>query len=80
MYTRICTAESFPCPPEPITTLLISYTPVRNKKFFCFFFLMKGCDGVIRCIWGCPKYDTASQVKCEMLAEEKKVCRVVGKS
>lgn len=24
---------------------------------------MKGCDGDIRCIGGCPKYDTASQVK-----------------
>ena len=26
-------AESICCPPETITTLLISYTPMQNKKF-----------------------------------------------
>ena len=33
MDTCICMAESLCCPPETITTLLISYTPVENKKF-----------------------------------------------
>ena len=28
----ICTAESLCCSPETITTLLISYTPIQNKK------------------------------------------------
>ena len=32
MGTCICMAESLHCPPETITTLLIGYTPVRNKK------------------------------------------------
>ena len=31
--TCICVAESLRCPPETITTLLISYTPTQNKKF-----------------------------------------------
>ena len=26
-------AESLCCPPETITTLLISYTPIKNKQF-----------------------------------------------
>ena len=30
MNTRICMAESPPCSPETITTLLISYTPIQN--------------------------------------------------
>ena len=34
MDTRTCMAESLCCPPETITTLLISYTPMKNKKFF----------------------------------------------
>ena len=29
-----CIAELFYCPPETITTLLINYTPIQNKKFF----------------------------------------------
>ena len=29
----ICMAESLCCPPETITTLLIGYTPIQNKKF-----------------------------------------------
>ena len=33
MDTRICMAESLCCPPEAIITLLISYTPIQNKKF-----------------------------------------------
>ena len=33
MYICICTAESFRCPPETTTTLLISYIPTQNKKF-----------------------------------------------
>ena len=33
MDTCICMTESLYCPPETITTLLISYTPIRNKKF-----------------------------------------------
>ena len=37
IYTYIrsppCTAESLCCSPEPITTLLIGYTPIQNKKF-----------------------------------------------
>jgi len=34
----ICMAESLCCPRETITTLLIGYTPIQNKKFFFFFF------------------------------------------
>ena len=33
MDTCICVAESLRCSPEAITTLLISYTPIQNKKF-----------------------------------------------
>ena len=29
----IGTAKSLCCPPETITILLISYTPIQNKKF-----------------------------------------------
>ena len=32
MDTRICMAESLCCSPETITALLISYTPIENKK------------------------------------------------
>ena len=31
--TCICMVESLHCPPETITTLLISYTPIQHKKF-----------------------------------------------
>ena len=31
--TCICMAEPVCCSPETITTLLISYTPIPNKKF-----------------------------------------------
>ena len=31
--TCICVAESIHCSPETVTTLLIGYTPVQNKKF-----------------------------------------------
>ena len=30
----LCMTESLCCSPETITTLLISYTPIQNKKFF----------------------------------------------
>jgi len=33
MDTYICMAESLCCSPETITTLLIDYTPIQNKKF-----------------------------------------------
>ena len=33
MDTCVCMAESLHCLPETITTLLIGYTPVQNKKF-----------------------------------------------
>ena len=33
MDTCTCMAESFLCSPETITTLLIGYTPIQNKKF-----------------------------------------------
>ena len=32
MDTSICMAESLCCSPETTTTLLISYTPIQNKK------------------------------------------------
>jgi len=32
MNTCMCMAESFYCPPETITTLLIGYFPIQNKK------------------------------------------------
>ena len=34
MDTCVCMAESLPCSPETITTLLIGYNPIQNKKFF----------------------------------------------
>ena len=33
MDTCICMAKSLFCLPETVTTLLISYTPIQNKKF-----------------------------------------------
>ena len=33
MDTCICMAESFFCSTETITTLLIGYNPIQNKKF-----------------------------------------------
>ena len=33
MDTCICMAESLHWPPEAITTLLIGYTPIQNKRF-----------------------------------------------
>ena len=32
MDTGICMAESLPCSPETITTLLISSTPIKKKQ------------------------------------------------
>ena len=32
MDTCICMAESLHCSPETITTLLIGYSPIQNKK------------------------------------------------
>ena len=32
METRICMADSLCCPPETITTLLISYAQIYNRK------------------------------------------------
>ena len=32
MATCLCVAESFHCSPETVTSLLIGYTPVQNKK------------------------------------------------
>ena len=32
MYPCICMAESLCCPSGTITTLLIGYTPIQNKK------------------------------------------------
>ena len=32
MDIHICIAEFLCCPPETITTLLIGYTPIQNKK------------------------------------------------
>ena len=31
--TCVCMAESLCCSPETVTTLLIGYTPIQNKKF-----------------------------------------------
>ena len=31
---NICMAESLCCPTGTVTTLLISYTPIQNKKIF----------------------------------------------
>ena len=36
--TCLCLAESLHCSPETITTLLISYTPIQNKKLKAIFF------------------------------------------
>ena len=32
MDARVCMAESLRCLPEAIPTLLIGYTPIKNKK------------------------------------------------
>ena len=32
MNTCICMAESFCCPPDTITTLLIGYTPIKDDR------------------------------------------------
>ena len=32
MDIRVCTAESLCCSPVTITTLLMGYTPIQNKK------------------------------------------------
>ena len=34
MDTCICMADSLTCSPETITTWLITYTPIQNKKLF----------------------------------------------
>ena len=34
MDIGICMAESFPCSPEAITTLLTGYTTIQNKRLF----------------------------------------------
>ena len=34
MDTCVCLAETLCCPAETITTLLTSYKPIQNKKFF----------------------------------------------
>ena len=34
MDTCLCMAESSSYPPETITTLLIGYPPIQNKKIF----------------------------------------------
>ena len=39
MDTCIWMAESLRCSPETITTLLVGYTPIQNKKFKKFVFL-----------------------------------------
>ena len=39
MDTCICMAESLHCSPESITTLLIGYTPIQNKKLKTWFSL-----------------------------------------
>ena len=39
MHTCICVAESLCGPPGTMTTLLIGYTPIQNKKFKKFFLL-----------------------------------------
>jgi hypothetical protein len=41
MDTCICMAESIYCPLETITTLLIGYNPVQNKKFKKIFHMQK---------------------------------------
>ena len=33
MHTRICMADSLHYAPKTITTLLIGYTPIQNKRF-----------------------------------------------
>ena len=43
MDTWMCMAEFLCCLPETITTLLIDYTLIQNKKFF---FLKKGVQSV----------------------------------
>ena len=34
MDTRTCMAESLPCSPETVKTVLIAYTPIQNLKGF----------------------------------------------
>ena len=34
MDTCVCVAESLPCSPEIVATVLISYTPIQINRFF----------------------------------------------
>ena len=45
MDTCVCMAESLCCPPETITTLLISYVPKQNKKLKIYIIFYNPCNG-----------------------------------
>lgn len=44
-YVYMC-GEIFVSSPKIIITLLVSYTPIQNGKYFCFFFFLKEERGV----------------------------------
>ena len=56
--TYTCIAESLCCSPETITTLLIDYTSIQNKKCKLLFFkksCFKALKGKTRRLLGCDK-------------------------
>ena len=46
MVTCICMVESLCCSPETITTMVIGYNPIQNKKFFKKSLRLKPCENV----------------------------------
>ena len=57
MDTCICMAESLWCASEPITALLISYTPMQNKKFKNKQTKTKPCPSGTSSSFLCPSHD-----------------------
>ena len=89
MDTCICTAESLRCSPETTTKLLITYTPIQNKKFKVFFFLMGSyrckflCENIGECyvfwfllVWGIRLEMTNSASNCLFYIKSRGIRRI----
>ena len=72
----ICTAESFCCPPKTITTLVVGYTLIKNKKFF--FFLRMQFSGISRVVLICLVLFQITKCKHEILISFPIFCCVDG--